>query len=1373
MLLTLFGDKGQIKATFEPNDSSTQDKEIQGDNLLKLSFTSYECISIDVNDYLDYGGERYWATEKYTPAQKSTMEWEYSFQMRGIESLISRFLVLNNTDGENEAVFALTARPIDHMRLIVKNINEGMDGLQNFKTGIVEGTENVVIDYTGKYCQEALKELADAVHTEWWFDGQTLNLCRCEHGEEVTLGYDKGLISLDRDLVDNVKFYTRLFPIGSSRNIDPEKYHHSRLMLPGGVKYVDVNVEKYGIIHHYEQTAFADIYPRRTGTVSEVRHEEVKDKDGKPFTIYYFKDKDLPFNPNDYEIGGLVKRVSFQEGSELAGLGADTDHYFEVNFNSDTKEFEIITIWPYNDGTQLPGGTLVPKVGDKYVLWNLRMPDEYYGIAEQEFLAAVEKYNKEHALDVSRYKAPTDHVWVEDTGTDLFIGRRVRLESSEYFPGTGFRKSRITHISRQLNLPGKMDLEISDALSTGVMQKVDDSIKDVKNYTGSLVGALNVPDVIQSGDTTKPADTNIYSARRAQKEFLSKTSEDVAQKLITFLEGIGLGQNGRYSINKDGVALLSRILIGNYVKDSSGAGIYADEQGNYHIEGDYVHVRKQLTAEELQLMKSTHIGGKVINSPGSFTISKVEKIGGGWRCYFTQKDGEGGMVSNTMGMDDYAYCETFNLVNQVGKFSNHYYHRRVFGLGTDYVDICDNTNVEDYASGSDEPRIGDEVSTLGNKTNPARQHAIIQAAAGTGTPYYRMYAGINSFSLPKPKIQMSPTEGSWWMVTDEDGRELTIEQYLASLRSQLTAVQQQNDKQIVIWFGESIPTLNNDPASAWLDDFTRNEHLHDVYYNRSYAQTGGGRAYSFERSPDGTSYQWLEITDADVLTSLEAANRAQDTADGKRRVFVAQPTREQAYDVGDLWVNATFSSHTIEYDNDVLRAVSAKAVGDEFSIGHWKPVQTYTTKPVSEVIQLAGKVVKVIAGNGSTLDKLTEAIGKGDEASLYTMQGRFNAVISSLNGTTDLIHAAQWDDEGNLAGFRNVGMLRSIAGDDGSLTLFSDYYDTTGTKKHSASFRLSSSTDGSSLLFDADQINFIGKTVINNKFVVDDKGNVTMDGLTANNATIKGKIEASKGQIAGFRIVGEGLTNSDLDNDAYLIFQNSSRKSFAGIGGNVLPPSTGGRAVARFENHDDRDKTNNGLNVAMIVSAKGALVGDDHQGNCAIRVLGGYIAGFGLKTKVIGYNTLRENAGAELKKLDVKLNTDVGCVLASTQFYYDYIDKGELKTDTKYRDVTITMPDVSDAEEGKMIWIKRSSGDRGELSLVSGTYRYDSYENYTWAKKNAPTYFMIDRAETVTEVSFAAGGDAMCFVFFPTMQLERDGKTYRGCWVQWKAPRDW
>lgn len=579
------------------------------------------------------------------------------------------------------------------------------------------------------------------------------------------------------------------------------------------------------------------------------------------------------------------------------------------------------------------------------------------------------------------------------------------------------------------------------------------------------------------------------------------------------------------SIVRAVISFMTSVLFGNYVKEASGAAIYPDAQGNWHFEGDYFHVRKQLTAEELQLMKSTHINGKVINSPGSFTISKVEKINGGWRCYFTRQDGEGRMVSNTMGMDDYAYCETFNLVSEQGEIANHYYHRRVSGLGTDYVDICDNTNVEDYASGSDEPRIGDEVSTLGNKTNPARQHAIIQAAAGSGSPYYRMYVGINSFSLPKPKIQMSPTEGSWWMVTDEHGQELSIEEYLASLKSQINAVEQQSDKQMVLWFGDEKPSLSNAPAMEWQDDFTRNEHVNDIYYNRSFAKTGGGRAYAFTKTDSG--YIWEEITDADVLTSLEAANRAQDTADGKRRVFVAQPTLQQEYDEGDLWVNATYKDATVEYSNDVLRAVVAKKNGEPFSITHWKPVQQYTTKPISAIKQLAGKMVQAIAGNENTLNTLLNAIVSGKGKSLLTMQGRFNAVVSSLAGTSDLVHSAVWDDEGNLRGFKNVGFMRSVAGEDGSLTLFSDWYDASGAKKKSAGIKLTASENGSKLLFDADQINFLGKTIINDKFVVDANGNVSMDGFKATNANISGTVTARHGEIGPFSIGEDGIYTGD------------------------------------------------------------------------------------------------------------------------------------------------------------------------------------------------------------------------------------------------------
>ena len=142
---------------------------------------------------------------------------------------------------------------------------------------------------------------------------------------------------------------------------------------------------------------------------------------------------------------------------DLAGLGESDDHYFEVNYDSAAREFELITIWPYDDDTQLPGGKLVPRAGDTYILWNIRMPDEYYRLAEEEFAVAVDEYNRDHWLDIAAYKAPTDPVYIEEHGIDLFVGRRVKLESRKYFPEKGYRQSRITKISRKVNEPGQMD----------------------------------------------------------------------------------------------------------------------------------------------------------------------------------------------------------------------------------------------------------------------------------------------------------------------------------------------------------------------------------------------------------------------------------------------------------------------------------------------------------------------------------------------------------------------------------------------------------------------------------------------------------------------------------------------------------------------------------------------------------------------------------------------------------------------------------------------------------------------------------------------------------------------------------------------------
>lgn len=741
MLLTLYDRYGNEKVELQANDSSRQDKAVQGDNVLSLGFTLYEHVSIDVNDYVDFCGERYWALEQYEPAEKSSVEWEYNVKLYGIESLIKRFLVLNNTDGENEAVFTLTARPVDHVRLIVKCINDGMDQTTNFKVGSVEGTDNVVINYEGKYCDEALKELADAVGVEWWIEGETVNLSRCEWGSSVVLGYGEGLTSLEQDKADNVKFYTRLFPIGSSRNIDRETYGASRLQLPGGAKYVDLPdlVEKYGVIHHYEQEAFSGIYPRRVGEVSSVRSEEVEDSDGKPFTIWYFKDDSLTFDPNDYEIGGLVKHVSFQEGSELAGLGAEDGHYFEVNYDSETHEFEIITTWPYDDDRQLPGDTLVPQPGDKYILWNIRMPDEYYTLAEKEFQTSVEEYNRKHVQDVSLYKGGTDHVWIEETGTELEIGRRVRLKSQEYFPSLGYRDSRITRISRSVNLPSQMDIEISDALSSGTLEKIDDAISDAKSYAGSILGAVNVPDLIRSWDETKPTDNNIYSARRTHKEFLSKNTADRAKKKIVFDEGIEAGdfkagEKGGY-IDGNGNAELLMLVVrqllrsARFVDGFGGEGwqLWIDEQKLANLTIDKLTVRQVMTVFELLIEKIRSVGGQIVVSAANGKIKTVEKVDGYYKITFEQE--------NTFVPHDLMRCQTFT-----GTIKSYWVEVAAAVDGNSVL-------VERSEFDASLPAEGDEVVLMGNTEDTKRQNLVLISATEDGQPRIDVMNGVRSKSF--------------------------------------------------------------------------------------------------------------------------------------------------------------------------------------------------------------------------------------------------------------------------------------------------------------------------------------------------------------------------------------------------------------------------------------------------------------------------------------------------------------------------------------------------------------------------------------------------------------------------------------------------
>ena len=612
---------------------------------------------------------------------------------------------------------------------------------------------------------------------------------------------------------------------------------------------------------------------------------------------------------------GLVGQPNGQEGFEL--------HYHEINNPIAAKpnegdsgvdvlkgDYEILkyqsgdTIIPTNESEGLyPRGNTLPDLScNMVVLFNIVMGEHETKLAQEELAARTIKEIKRRAQDNNNYSFSSNAVVFANKNPKLYIGQKVTFDD-----GFGYQlKTRVLRLVTKLDYPIIQEITVGNQAVKGTISQLKEDVNNILsgNFSGGGLNSTQTSELIK----------NYVDPR-----FLRKNIPDTAQEVITFLKGIEFGDD--------------------FVKDGSGAGIYKDDNGQWHIDTDYLHARKKLTAEEVEIMKTSHIKGKVVNSAGGFVISRIEKIADAWRCYFVQQDSEGRRVYNSMRKDDLALCETFNLIDNNGQTANHYWHRRVTAVGTDYVDIADNTNVDNYASGSDAPQVGDEVVQLGHLTDEERQSAIIQSAAGEGSPYFKIIKGINSFTLPDPIFLFDKQKFEIRVENPANrGKYIRLQDFLETMQGRINAVQQQSDKQLVIWFGDAVPSITTEPANEWTDETTKELHEHDIYYNRSYVETGGGRAYSFEKNPDG-SFSWHEITDADVLKSLEAAKHAQDTADGKRRMFVHdQPA--PPYDKGDQWSNATFGD---KYKNDLLVCVRPKAAGEEFSIEDWQAAQEFTS----------------------------------------------------------------------------------------------------------------------------------------------------------------------------------------------------------------------------------------------------------------------------------------------------------------------------------------------------------------------------------------------------------------------------------------------
>lgn len=238
---------------------------------------------------------------------------------------------------------------------------------------------------------------------------------------------------------------------------------------------------------------------------------------------------------------------------------------------------------------------------------------------------------------------------------------------------------------------------------------------------------------------------------------------------------------------------------------------------------------------------------------------------------------------------------------------------------------------------------------------------------------------------------------------------------------------------------------------------------------------------------------------------------------------------------------------------------------------------------------------------------------------------------------------------------------------------------------------------------------------------------------TFNNVNVSGKINASSGKIAGFNINSNGLTNDEFDNDAYVIFRNDRRKSFAGFGGNVLPASSGAKAVARFENCDEGDFWGIGVNYAILASAQGM------RENIAMQIDGGALSGVAMRNTIIGTKETSKMLG---------------------RFDYNIVAINE-------NDCILTLPEMKLHDDGHVIRIKRLGSGKIKVTLRK-CYTFEG----TSSRLSLP-YLVYGLNRTLIDddtLALDIASESMEFVWVRDVSRTINGKTYHGMWLQYKLP---
>ena len=611
---------GSIRFSTIVNEGSKRKFLLMKEDYVTVKFNLDEPIFFKLGDYIDDG---YLGVFEICDIQKpayNAITASYDYELR-LDAYYWKwknkiFKYTPETAGQ-EASWNLTA-PLDvQVGIVLRNLKalgytyKGQDFVFSIDSTVENKAQ--LMSYDNINILDACFEMAKKWDCECWVTENIIHFGRCEFGDPVN--WEIGVNVEEMTRTDSQSAYaTRIYAFGSTRNI-PSNYRpvdesvvvngvvQRRLMLPAGTPYIDAYPNMVTEEAIEQVIVFDDIYPRRTGTMSDIAIHKYTDKienaDGtiteEKWDAYRFKDTGITFS-KAYVLAGEELKITFHSG-KLNGMmfgvtfnpDGEPEKLSDGSWNPAAQVWEIVRNEDY--GRKLPGDVLIPANGDTYVLagWDSTKITELglVSAAEVELKTETEKYVAKSKMDPSTYncKMMSGDAYGEDGVHNLYsAGQKVKLINKAYFEDG--RQSRVIGFEHNLDYP--FDSPIFTVGETAAYsrigeleEKLDSLTLKGQTYNGGGSGVY----IIGTNDSTPPSNRNVFSASKSLATHLRKDMPDTAKETVTFSKGLIVGDTAA-SIDENGNVEVGSATARTKAKAATLEVTGSANVGTLHSEGN-------------------------------------------------------------------------------------------------------------------------------------------------------------------------------------------------------------------------------------------------------------------------------------------------------------------------------------------------------------------------------------------------------------------------------------------------------------------------------------------------------------------------------------------------------------------------------------------------------------------------------------------------------------------------------------------------------------------------------------------------------------------------------------------------------------------